>query len=221
MSYFRAFPYVNYEFPSGVIKRYKNLSLRPAIVEELLKSPSNLETYSIQEGDTPEIIAFDKYGDVSMHWVIMLCNDILNIYNDWPMTTEVMEAYLLDKYRVQKDLDGVERTLTDTQIGEFVDFVGLPDDYYTSEINLHDSDNSPKVRLRPHHFIDADGYEYSLDTLGATTDAKGRYFDLPTLTPISHYDYEFSLNEAGRNIYVPYSKVAQRIKRELRELLNE
>ena len=221
MSYFRSFPYIAYQFPNNVIKQFKDISLRPAIVDELLSAPANLETYTIQEGDTPETVAFNKYGDVTMHWIIMLCNDVMNVYSDWPMSTDVMEEYLKDKYRVQEDSDGVSRTLTDSQVTEFVDFIGQPSNLYTSDIKLHDSDNSPRVILRPHHFVDAEGYEYSIDTLSARVDAKGREFTLPALTPVSHFEYEFELNEAKRNIYIPYPNIAQRIKRELRDLLNE
>ena len=221
MSYFRSFPRVNYQFPNDIVKSYKDLTIRPAIVDELLNEPSNLETYTIQEGETPETIAFDKYGDVSMHWIIMLANDTINIYQDWPKSNSTLDDYLLDKYRQQEDSDGVLRTLTDTQVNEFIDFVGLPETQYRSDIQLLDSDNSPRITLRPHHFVDADGYEYSVNSLGLQADARGRFFDLPTITPVSHYQYEFDLNEESRVISLPYNNIAQRIKRELRELLDD
>ena len=219
MSYFKAFPYTNYQFSSTLTKAYKNISLRPVLSEELFGEASNLESYSIEDGETPETIAYDKYGDATFHWIVMLANNFFNIYTDWPMSEAVFDEYLKDKYRVQTDSDGVERTLTDTQVQEFLEFAGTPANNYNSDINLHDSDNSPKVVIRPKQFKDADNNVYSYDSLGVTVDAFGRSITRPTLTPVSYYDYENEINDLKRNIYLPYPAVARRINRELRDIL--
>ena len=219
MSYFRAFPNVEYRFTDKVSKIYKNISLRPTVVKELFGSPSNLESYSVQDGETPETIAFDRYGEVTFHWVIMLANNVHNLYNDWPKTEKVLNQYIIEKYRVQTDSDGVQRTLTDTQTQELIDFVGTPANNYNSDINLQDSENSPKVVIRPIHFKDLDGDIYSYDSISVTVDAFGRSITKPTLIPVSHFEYEFDLNEEKRNILLPYPETARRIDKELRGLL--
>lgn len=221
MSYFQNFPSVQYQFDDENIKLFKNISIRPAIREELLLAEAEqLQPYYVQSGETPETVAYDYYNDVNMNWVIMLSNNIMNLYTDWPMSDGQLKSYMYDKYRVQPDSDGVERTLTDEQIYEFISFVGSPSNNYKGAIDL-DSENGPKVVIRPHHFTDEDNNEYSVGSINATADAFGRTITTPTLTPVSHEDYEVGLNDEKRKIFIPSSQIARKMKKELSQLLNE
>ena len=33
-----------------------------------------------------------------LDWLVLACNNILNVYDEWPMTQVNFENYLLDKY---------------------------------------------------------------------------------------------------------------------------
>lgn len=220
MSYFKPFPKVYYEFPDNIIREYKDISIRPAVVDEMLTTYGALERYQVRDGETPETIAFDLYGAADMHWVIMLANEITNIYTDWPKTNEVLRNVVIDKYRTQVDSDGFTVTIADSDIHEFVDFVGLPDSGYVSTIEVQDSDNTQKVTMHPHHFEDAAGNYYAWGSHSATKDAFGRSMAMPELFPVSHWDWEVSKNEEHRFIYVPNPNTANRMLRELRNLVN-
>lgn len=225
MSYFNPFPKVFYEFPDSVIRNYTDISIRPAVVDEMLKLPGALEQYQVSDGETPETIAFDLYGDASMHWVIMIANNIMNVYTDWPKTEKVLRNVVYDKYREQEDSEGVVRTLTDTQVAEWAEFTGTTAEQFTSQIDIHDSDNSPKVTMHPHHFIDSSGHVYSWGTHTYDLDWLGRPmaniegYDAE-LIPISHWQYELEENEKNRYIYVPTLENANKMIRELRPLVN-
>jgi len=39
--------------------------------------------YLIQDGETPEIVSAKFYGDTSLSWLILLCNNIADIQNEW------------------------------------------------------------------------------------------------------------------------------------------
>jgi len=214
--YFEDFPYLEYDFPDNVTRLYKNLTIRPSIVTDVYGDSRNLQDYTIEDGETPETIAYKVYGDANMHWVIMLANNINSIYTDWPKTTNELYAYLADKYKNQIDSDGNAVVLTGTDLNEFIEFTGAPSNNYQSI-------NGANVVIRPHHFEDVDGNVYSYDTATATTnkDAFGRTIDLPELIPISIYDYEADLNEKKRVIKVPRSGIAQRMRSELVKLVNE
>ena len=221
MSYFNPFPYIGYTFPDHVTRAYKNLSIRPAVVDELLTDYSNLQTYYVQDGETPETIAYDKYGSVNFNWAVMLANNIMNLYIDWPLAQSTLDDVIYEKYSIQLDSDGVERTLTEDQVYEFISFVGQPDNNYTSYILLHDSDNSPKIKIRPHHFEDEDENYYELETVNNNVDAFGREVINPTLTPVSIWTYETNINDAKRAIFLPTKEVVNKMDRELRRLVNE
>lgn len=213
--YFQNFPYIGYEFPNGSIKNYKNISIRVAVVEKLKTFYSNLQEYEISEGETPEIIAFNVFGDATLHWAILMLNDITNVYNDWPKSTEQFKSYVYDKYRTQKDSDGTDVVLTDAQVQEFIEFEGMPSNNYSSYAT------GTSVVIRPHHFKDAEGTVYSYDTLNATIDAFGNTLVKPEVFPVSYFDYENEINENKRIILLPTGGVVQKMRKELVALLNE
>ena len=222
MSYFKEFPLIQYEFPNGDTKIYKNLSIRPAFVDELKNDTTNLQAYTIQDGETPETIAFDVYQDESLNWVIMLMNDVMNLYTDWPQSERNLLDNLMKKYREVEDSDGVLRTLSDLEVTEYLEFVGSTSNNFRGAIELSDSDNGPKVMLKPHHFIDEDGTYYSYESHFVTTDVFGNTIDKPnTIIPISHKDYELSVNDGKREIFIPNPRLIGKIQRELGSLVNE
>jgi len=212
MAYFDNFPYVNYEFPDGVQRFYKNISIRPAVVDMFFDERSNFEAYTISDGETPETIAFDIFGDVNLHWTIMLPNNILSLYRDWPKTTSQFDDYLIGKYR-NSDSDTVQ------EIREYVEFAGSTANNFQTTVG-----EGVRERVaRPHHFEDANKISYSYDQIvnnESATDAFGRSITIPTVAPVSIYEYENELNEAKRVIVVPQFAVAQRMKAQLLNLVN-
>ena len=80
MSYFEQFPKLVYD-----IKGNEEYKLVPDIFRRIkLKSKvsDNLmlyDKYDIADGETPESVAFNVYGDAQLHWVILLTNNIQNI----------------------------------------------------------------------------------------------------------------------------------------------
>jgi hypothetical protein len=217
MSYFKNFPTRYYQFDKDNIKLYTDLSIRPAVVNELLSDYSNLEPYLVEDGETPEIIAYKQYDDVELHWAIMLANNIMSLYEDWPMNEKALYEYKKQKYAAQIDSIGNSVTLDDDGLYEFLDFVGLPVNGYVGSYTMPTGEVVP---LKPHHFEDADLGYYSFDSYSVTTDAKGRVISSPTLTPVSHNAYEDALNEAKREIFLPTAAVIRRMKKELGPLVN-
>ena len=56
------------------------------------------DTYDLREGETPEIIAHKLYGDPTLHWIVLMSNDISDRYHQWPMKAGQFNQYLIDKY---------------------------------------------------------------------------------------------------------------------------
>lgn len=101
-NYFRYFPVTYY-----LNEDEKNLDAvtqivsRVNIFEQVKNNPSTYDVYSVNEGDTPEILADRFYDDVTKHWVILLMNDIIDPQKDWPLTDRAFIRYLNDKYAEQ------------------------------------------------------------------------------------------------------------------------
>ena len=186
------------------------------MVDDVFGDSRNLQEFTVKDGDTPETVAYDVYGDAQMHWVVMLANNVNSIYVDWPKTTEELSAYLENKYKNQIDSDGNAVVLTGNNLNEFIEFKGSPNNNFTSI-------NDQNVVLRPLHFTDADGTIYSYDTATAVNnaDAFGRAVVAPEFFPVSIYEYEERLNEDKRTIYVPKAGIAQQMRSELGNIVNE
>lgn len=216
MSYFSSFKNINYNFPDNIQRQYKNLSVRLDLLDKVKNDLSSFEPYYVKENETPEIISYNVYDSVDFHWCIMIVNNIVNLYTDWPKPTKMLDKVLLEKYRKQISQHDSEVILSDVSTNELLYFTGAPSN------NYRDSDGKYGVIFRPHHFEDANNNIYSVDTpTSEAKDAFGRVITRPILTPVSHYSYEFDLNESKRNIVIPSSSLVRQMEIELKKLLNE
>ncbi len=97
--YFTYFPKVYYDLKNdGNSKLVTDLMRRVKIRSKVINEVSLYDLYDVQDGDTPESIAFKHFGDSKLHWVILLTNNINDRYYDWPLTTNEFEHYLNEKY---------------------------------------------------------------------------------------------------------------------------
>ena len=46
----------------------------------------------------PEHLAHKLYGDAELHWIILLINNITDVYRDWPMSYTNFLRFVTDKY---------------------------------------------------------------------------------------------------------------------------
>ena len=111
--YFRNIPdfeYVNRTKDGQFISNYtqvKNFFKKGKIREDLFQDLTVFEKYSIRGDDRPDNVANEIYGAPTLDWVVLLSNNIVNIYNEWPLSQQAFEAYVLDKYKTLAKLDEV------------------------------------------------------------------------------------------------------------------
>ena len=111
--YFRNIPdfeYVNRTKDGQFISNYtqvKNFFKKGKIREDLFEDLTVFEKYSIRGDDRPDNVANEIYGDPTLDWVVLLSNNIVNIYNEWPLSQQAFETYVLDKYKTLAKLDEV------------------------------------------------------------------------------------------------------------------
>ncbi len=99
MSYFEMFPSVFYDAKGNrTYTQQKNLMARLKLTGIDRNNILNFDFYDVNDGDTPESIAFKYYNNVEYHWTILIVNDIIDYYHDWPMSVQRFEEYVNDKY---------------------------------------------------------------------------------------------------------------------------
>ena len=97
--YFQKFPKLAYDISgNGNLKIVTDILRRVKIKSAIKDNLSLFDKYDVQNGDTPESIAYKVYGDAKYHWIIMLMNDITDRYYDWPLNDQDFETYVNEKY---------------------------------------------------------------------------------------------------------------------------
>ena len=100
------FEYVNRTEDGKRISDYtkvKNLFKRGKLREDIFQDTTTFEKYQIQGDDRPDNVAQKFYGDASLDWVVLLSNNIINLYEEWPLPQLGWDAYILEKYNMDYD----------------------------------------------------------------------------------------------------------------------
>ena len=99
MAYFDMFPEIDYNSKGdGKTTALKNLLTRVKVVAKVEEDLFNFDYYNVKDGETPEMIAHKYYGDVNLHWTILVANEIVDYYEDWPMSVQRFEEFVKEKY---------------------------------------------------------------------------------------------------------------------------
>ena len=98
--YFRPFPKIFYDVKKQNNKDsvLTNLTARFKIRDELKQKAAIFYDYQVQEQDTISNVAFRYYDDETLDWVIMLVNDIIDPYYDWPLSYANFIEYMKTLY---------------------------------------------------------------------------------------------------------------------------
>ncbi len=100
MLYFEQFPIIDYNITgeNGKAKEVVDIWRRAKVRSKIVNQISNYDKYDVQEGDTPESVAFKIYGNADLFWIICLMNDVFNRYYDWPLDEFTFQKFVADKY---------------------------------------------------------------------------------------------------------------------------
>lgn len=98
MSYFNPFPVLLGYSVNGESSDVVDMTTRSTFVRQYKDDPNAYVNYQIQDGERPEMIADRFYGDINLYWVIMLFNEIHDIRNDWPLSNQMFDTRIKQKY---------------------------------------------------------------------------------------------------------------------------
>ena len=100
-NYFRNLPRVGYDINGtgkdsflSVTNIMKRVKFKPSVLEDI----SNYYPYFVKEGERPDIISHAQYGTIGYAYLIMLINDIQDPNFDWPLSSQIFEKFIINKY---------------------------------------------------------------------------------------------------------------------------
>jgi len=196
-NYFRQVPDLEYVSRSkdaiiGEYSKVKNLFKRGKLREDIFQNLSFFTKYTIKGDDRPDNVAFKIYGDSDLDWVVLICNNILNVQSEWPMTQEVFDEYVLDKY------------------GDYDTLYNGVHHYETLEVK-----NSLGVVVLPAGLqVDSD---YTLTFYDS--EINGYTFKTDIVVPVTNYEYEEKLENNKRTIFVLKPRYLNVVKDDLEEIM--
>jgi len=113
MAYFNELPNLEYvnRFPNTKSNNEtvitKNIFKRAKLREDLAQIVSGFEYYNIGDGERPDTIAQNIYDDPELDWVIRIANNIINLNDDWPLSSNELYSHLVRKYGSEERLEEI------------------------------------------------------------------------------------------------------------------
>ena len=109
-NYFKQVPDFEYvsRLPDAKISDYiavKNLFKKAELRPDIFQDLATFQKYQIKGDDRPDNVAEDFYQDSSLDWLVLTCNNIINVQTEWPMSQRDFDRFLLDKYGTYANLE--------------------------------------------------------------------------------------------------------------------
>lgn len=82
----------------GVAKRITNLSRHVRSSNDILLDAYQHYDYNISGDERPDQVAFTEYGDTKFYWIVLVTNNIRNIWTEWPLGGQAFDSYIINKY---------------------------------------------------------------------------------------------------------------------------
>jgi hypothetical protein len=199
MQYFDTLPKIIQTDNVGVSRVFTNLLARASIIPDVLKNPLVYYSYDIQDGDTPEIIAYKYYGDSYRYWIVLFANELLDPQWSWPMNSTVFETYMAEKYpsgNTTTTVYSYEKKLTQT-------------DNSTNTVTV----NTIDINETEYNSLIENTRTYSVGNSTVTVQTTKRI--------VSVYDYELELNESRRKINILNSVYVDQMEQQFKALMSQ
>lgn len=193
-TYFSYFPVISYNRVD-----IRDIARRTKFVETTLSNPYVFLPYTVKEGEKPEDIAFNYYGTVDATWLVLMANNIIDPYTEWPMDYNRFIEYLIEKYSERSGKIGydVVAWLQDETSYENILY------YYKT------TDSGIEIKVSPDSFP---------VLVNEQSEVIGRSVPVEW-TAMRLYDYENNRNENNREILVVERRYYEQINEEFKELI--
>jgi hypothetical protein len=150
----------------------KNIFRNVALVNNLQKEFLVFSPVQISEGEKPYQIAYEYYGDAAYEWVILLCNNITDVYDQWPMSSGELYNFCKNKYPNLDELNNIHH-------------------YETNQVTTNNG-----IEILEAGLIVNEDFTYKHPSTGVILSGNA------LRKPVTNYEYIVSENEKKRDIYI-------------------
>lgn len=225
MKYFSQFgltPYINLENSEGSFVVLTNILTRSAFLREIVENVDLFYDYQVKDGETPEIIADKLYGSPHRYWIILMFNQFMNPYYDFPLTSDQLHDMIVSKYgqtieQAQNTIHHYEVKVTRTNYLNGMPDSTSEDTYIISELQQGENgiaESRPYLPTLPDTTLDGDSYT---EQFGSGVSVATQY----TYSAVSNYTYELNENEKRRSIKLLDAAYVGIVESEFRRLMRD
>jgi len=192
----------------------KNIFRRVKILNSLEDNVSLFNKYQIYEGDRPDTVAKELYGNTELDYVVILSSGITNIRDEWPLSNYHLYNYALEKYGESKltALHHYETIEVRDQHNRLILPAGLTID---SSFKIDGPGLQFPTGTKWKAIRESGELELSQDTLGGTASDIINTIAIA----ISNYEYETRVNEDRRQIRVLKPLYLQQFLEDFRRIM--
>ena len=211
--FFNYFPKTVYTANTNVggLDTVTNIIARFGFEKTLKENSAAFYKYSIQDSDTPEIIAHKFYENSERHWIVLMFNDIVDAQYEWPLRYENFIDYVDSKYTA----NGAANTTVQTGLAWAMS-VNNVQSYY--KIIKRTSADGTIIEEK----IQVDANTYA--NVGATTSSITLQSGNIITQSVSkekktYYEYEQEENEAKREIILLKPEFVPQVEKEFKKVI--
>ena len=197
-NYFKQLPDFDYvsRLPNAKIGDFitvKNLFKRGELRPDIFQDLTTFEKYQIKGDDRPDNVANDFYQNPSLDWLVLVCNNIVNIQTEWPMLQNDFERYMLEKYGTNAALEDV---------------------HHYETIETKDSEGTIMLEggLQVESDFTMSYYDYYAGEQKTISSASG-------VKTVTNYDYEIKIENAKRDIFLLKNAYLNVVEDDMEEMM--
>ena len=96
---FNYYPIIDYKVGQFDSLSVVDITVRTKINEYIRRIAGvGIRPYQIVNGDRPDVVSKKVYGKPQYSYIILLVNEIHNIYDEWPRDSTAFRNYIVEKY---------------------------------------------------------------------------------------------------------------------------
>ena len=168
----------------------KNIFKRAKLRDDIEQAITAFNYFDIKEGMRPDMVAQELYDNPELDWVVLTSNNITNIRNEWPLSHNDLQEYMLEKYGSDANIAKVHHFET-REILDELSRVVMPAGLQVDETFTFKYKNSTNSIL-----------------------------NVNPVSAITNYQYEVKLNDQKRRIRILKSEFLSAFISEHREIMS-
>ena len=196
-NYFSNFPNLEYTIEADHAGNLTHLEIKDyfhllRVREDIFAEDTLYTNYYVVNGERPDQVSYKNYGDERYYWLVLQVNDIVDYYNQWPLSSVEFEKFVVNKYG---------------------SFDAAHDIHHYETIEEFDADGN---LVLPKGIVVHKDYRYGYRISRNDDDLKYSY-----PREVSNWEYEHELNEEKANISIIREEYIPDIMRDIKNYARE